>query len=167
MEVVVTRVIDGDTFDVWPHWDWGGQRGSRVRIADINAPELNTSGGYPAKLALEKVIGGRHVVLAEKTVDVYHRLIARVYLNHCNVKDLLRPSAATTHMASPYGDSRETLAQCLAGLTHRSSLSQAVDEWLESSRRSQAVDEWLESSRRSKSQISQYLDQLALRARLH
>lgn len=29
----VTAVVDGDTFDVSPHWQWNDQTGNRVRAA--------------------------------------------------------------------------------------------------------------------------------------
>ena len=36
----VVAVVDGDTFDVFPQWQWNGQTGSRIRPAGYDAPEL-------------------------------------------------------------------------------------------------------------------------------
>ncbi len=49
MSFNVEKVIDGDTFDVTPNWKWGDKEGDRVRIANLDAPELNQPGGQAAK----------------------------------------------------------------------------------------------------------------------
>ena len=38
------NVVDGDTFDVTPSWLYQGTSGPRVRIANVNAPELRQPG---------------------------------------------------------------------------------------------------------------------------
>ena len=85
----VTHVIDGDTFEVSPFWKVNGGTDNRVRIADVNAPELGAPGGYAAKAALDRLIGGQSVVLYTKAIDVYGRLVAEVYLNGQDVSALL------------------------------------------------------------------------------
>ena len=59
----VTSIIDGDTFEVSPQWQWNGQTGTRVRPAGYNAPELHTHGGEVAKNKLSKLILGDQVDL--------------------------------------------------------------------------------------------------------
>jgi endonuclease YncB( thermonuclease family) len=51
-EFTVVSVIDGDTFDVSPSWQWNGQSGSRVRPTGYDAPELHALGGQAAKAKL-------------------------------------------------------------------------------------------------------------------
>jgi len=75
---VVTRVVDGDTFYV-------SGLTERVRLADVNAPELSTAEGQRAKAALEALLLGRRVCLdidyLYKT-DRYGRFVAVAYLDY-------------------------------------------------------------------------------------
>ena len=57
----VTSIIDGDTFEVSPQWQWNGQTGTRVRPAGYDAPELHAYGGQVAKDKLSKLILGEQV----------------------------------------------------------------------------------------------------------
>jgi len=59
----VTAIIDGDTFEVSPQWEWNGQTGTRVRPTGYNAPEMNAYGGQSAKDRLSRLINGRQVDL--------------------------------------------------------------------------------------------------------
>ena len=74
--VQVTRVIDGDSFEV---------SGDEVRIADASAPEWNMPGGTEATNALYNLISGEIVYLdtdQKSGRDRYGRLIAVVYIKH-------------------------------------------------------------------------------------
>ena len=77
----VVNIVDGDTFDVDPGWrsSYGPGKGNRVRLHNVNAPELHRPGGLQAKERLQRLIGGKSVYLDEKAVDVYGRLVAVVY----------------------------------------------------------------------------------------
>lgn len=71
----VTRVIDGDTIDIR---DFG-----RVRLADINCPEIDRPGGIKAKAYTTKHLLGKKVYLDvdNKTgKDDYNRSVCLVYL---------------------------------------------------------------------------------------
>jgi len=71
----VYRVVDGDTFDAFPI--------GRVRLADINAPELGTPEGEVAKQALYNLIYGKTVHLDVDdiyVIDKYNRVIAVTYV---------------------------------------------------------------------------------------
>jgi len=75
---VVTRIVDGDTFYV-------SGLPERVRLADINAPELSTAEGQRAKAALEALLLGRWVCLDMDDLyktDRYGRFIAVAYLDY-------------------------------------------------------------------------------------
>ena len=95
MPFLVTSVIDGDTFDVKPCWrvkyKTGNRRtGNRVRIANVDAPELGTCGGRTAKKALEELIDGKTVHLKPKAVDKYDRLVAEVSHNGVDIALFLK-----------------------------------------------------------------------------
>ena len=73
----VYRVIDGDTFDAFPS--------GRVRLADINAPELNEAGGQEAKNALTNLVLNKKVYLDVDdlyVMDRYNRLICVVFIDY-------------------------------------------------------------------------------------
>ena len=76
----VTRVIDGDTFVISPGWMVGDKKGAHVRIAGLNAPELNESGGNVAYQKLQGLIEGQQVELYTRAIDTYGRLVASVHL---------------------------------------------------------------------------------------
>ena len=70
----VYRVVDGDTYDAFPI--------GRVRLADINAPELDTPEGEAAKQALYNLIYGKTAYLDVDdiyVIDKYNRVIAVTY----------------------------------------------------------------------------------------
>jgi len=76
MAFLVTKVIDGDTFEVSPNWKWQGRSGNRVRVAGINAPELHEPGGPASRDRLAMEILGRKVELFAQAIDKYNRLVA-------------------------------------------------------------------------------------------
>jgi micrococcal nuclease len=89
---VVVRVVDGDTFRARITCVSGAfinrvNIGTeyRVRLADINAPELGTVEGERARSALESLIQGRTVMLDVDDADVfdkYGRIIAVAYIDY-------------------------------------------------------------------------------------
>jgi endonuclease YncB( thermonuclease family) len=71
----VTYVIDGDTFDC--------ESVGRVRLDDINAPELDQTGGQEAKNALRELVLYKRVYLDIDDLeprDKYGRVVAVVYV---------------------------------------------------------------------------------------
>jgi len=74
---VVKRVVDGDTFDAFPV--------GRVRLADIDAPELGTAEGDASRIALERLILGKTVYLDVDdlyVIDRYNRVVAIAYIRY-------------------------------------------------------------------------------------
>jgi micrococcal nuclease len=71
----VTRVIDGDTFIT--------NKGDRVRLIGVDAPELPTLEGIKSKMYLDKSIDDKVVILKEDEIsnnkDKYGRLLRYVY----------------------------------------------------------------------------------------
>jgi endonuclease YncB( thermonuclease family) len=86
----VTRVIDGDTFDVSPGWTWNGNSGSRVRPAGYDAPEAWSSGGAAATERLSGLILGKMVELGTGHCVDRGRLVCDVYVNGKNLKEYFR-----------------------------------------------------------------------------
>ncbi len=52
---LVPAVVDGDTFDVSPRWQWNGQTGDRVWGTRDDAPELHEPGWQAVKTKLERL----------------------------------------------------------------------------------------------------------------
>lgn len=79
----VLRVVDGDTFDmelteVAEDNEYEYDDEERVRIANINAPELNTVAGQAAKKLLQRRIGGKEVEVEVHARDDFGRFVGKV-----------------------------------------------------------------------------------------
>lgn len=83
----VINVIDGDTFDVSPDWQWNSQTGSRVRPTGYDAPELFTSRGKAAKEKLERITLGNTVQLGNAYRIDRGRLVCDVFIQGNNLAD--------------------------------------------------------------------------------
>ncbi len=68
---VVTKVIDGDTFET-------NIRKKPVRLANVDTPEKRQPGYQQAKKALEDEILGQTVSVDTVARDVYGRAVAKV-----------------------------------------------------------------------------------------
>jgi len=66
----VVSIIDGDTFKL--------ENNQTVRLASIDAPEINYCYGPQAKSALSKLLLNQRVILLEPYSDQYHRVMAVV-----------------------------------------------------------------------------------------
>jgi len=72
---VVTKVVDGDTFDV--------EGFGRVRLADVDSPEMDTPGGKAAKFFAETMLLGETVQLDVDDLggkDRYGRWVCVAYV---------------------------------------------------------------------------------------
>lgn len=85
----VTQVIDGDTFDISPGWRWRNQEGSRIRIANYDAPELHAPGGSAAKSGLERLILRQTVSIGDGYTVDRGRLVCDVFVNGSSLRDSL------------------------------------------------------------------------------
>ena len=77
----VRRVIDGDTFIT--------NKGDRVRLIGIDAPELPSLRGIESKMYLHELVDNKVVILERDGIsdnkDKYGRLLRYVYLNKKDV----------------------------------------------------------------------------------
>ena len=74
----VTRVIDGDTVVLRTTEVRGQASGVRVRLAEIDAPEMKTEHGPKAKAALAAMIEGKTVVVTWTKRGRYRRRVSRM-----------------------------------------------------------------------------------------
>lgn len=78
----VKRVIDGDTFEL--------RSGERVRIAGLNAPELDERGGQTAKRRLQtKIPRGTEVGLSKPLTRSYGRVVRKVTVDRKDITKLV------------------------------------------------------------------------------
>ena len=80
---VVTKVIDGDTFET-------NIRKIPVRLANVDTPEKRQAGYQQAKKALEKEILGKTVSVDTVARDVYGRAVAKVKLGNTSINKKMK-----------------------------------------------------------------------------
>ena len=101
----VFKIIDGDTFHCMAN---GGV--VKVRMADIDAPEIKQQYGLVAKYALQNKIAGRTVFLVNPKKDRYKRFVATVFVNGENVnRQMVENGYAVAYgKNSPYKHAEQT-----------------------------------------------------------
>jgi micrococcal nuclease len=77
-----TRVSDGDT--LWVRQD-NSQSTRKLRLLDMDAPELCQSGGVASREALRQWVQGRRLRVTVKFQDIYGRDLAQVHADGQNV----------------------------------------------------------------------------------
>ena len=87
MSFRVTKIVDGDTFEVSPNWKWNGQEGNVVRANGYDTPEEGSVGYEAAKEKLRRLIFGKDVELKNPIKITYGRLLCDVYYNGKNLAD--------------------------------------------------------------------------------
>ena len=80
LSTLQVRAIDGDTIRV------GGER---IRLRGIDTPEMSEPAGPAAKQRLEELLRNGPIRIEPHGRDVYHRLIADVFVNGQNVAETL------------------------------------------------------------------------------
>lgn len=82
-QAVIRKVVDGDTFDVELDLGLEVRHRTRLRLAEINAPELSTPAGQELKLRLEMMFADDPVVVVRTVKDrkeKYGRYLAKITL---------------------------------------------------------------------------------------
>ena len=103
-KVTVVSIHDGDTFHLAVDLGFNVTYDYRFRLARCNAPELPTSAGIAAQVALSKLMPvGTHVALVSSKPDDYGRWIADLTLaDGTNVSDwMLANGHAVPWQAKP------------------------------------------------------------------
>jgi endonuclease YncB( thermonuclease family) len=78
MKRKVIRIIDGDTFEVAPGWEWEGLTGSVVRPVGYDTPEWGEPGYREARDKLKRLILNKEVELKDPIKLSYERLLCYV-----------------------------------------------------------------------------------------
>jgi hypothetical protein len=81
LSTLQVRAVDGDTIRI------GGER---IRLRGIDTPEMKEPAGPAAKQRLEELLRSGSLRIVPQGRDVYHRLVADVFVNGQNVADILR-----------------------------------------------------------------------------
>ncbi len=78
-DAIVERVIDADTIDV--HIDLGFDiwHSVRLRLANIDAPEVHTPEGKAAKIFVKDALEGESVTITTYKTDKYGRYLAEIF----------------------------------------------------------------------------------------
>lgn len=94
---IVTKVIDGDTFDLLIDLGFNVFVQERIRLARVDAPELKTQEGKDLKAELAYLIN-QPVTINTKSKDRYGRYIAELFYKNNNLSDqILRENKAITY----------------------------------------------------------------------
>ena len=80
LSTLQVRAVDGDTIRV------GGER---IRLRGIDTPEMSEFDGPAAKRRLEELLRNGPIRIVPHGRDVYHRLLADVFVNDQNVAETL------------------------------------------------------------------------------
>jgi endonuclease YncB( thermonuclease family) len=87
MGFTVIKVIDGDTFEVSPHWNWSNQTGRGVIAMGYNAPKQNEPGYQSAKDKITDLILNKEIELTRPVKLTCGMLLCVVEYNGTNLAD--------------------------------------------------------------------------------
>lgn len=76
----VTKVIDGDTIEVRQE-----KRNYKVRLSEIDAPEINQKFGTESKNYLASLVLNEEIELIYITEDRYGRIVAKIYKDNKDI----------------------------------------------------------------------------------
>ena len=76
----VTKVIDGDTIEVRQE-----KRNYKVRLSEIDAPEINQKFGTESKNYLASLVLNEEIELIYITEDSYGRIVAKIYKDNKDI----------------------------------------------------------------------------------
>lgn len=76
----VTRVIDGDTFEILIELGFGVTQKFHVRLDGIDTPEVSTEKGRMAREYVRNLVENKHVVVIDQGSEKYGRARASIEL---------------------------------------------------------------------------------------
>ena len=80
----VVRVIDGDTVELKVE-----SLLQRIRLSEIDAPEINQFWGFESREALETKLLGKSVRVVVSDVDRYGRTIGTIFIGEVSINELM------------------------------------------------------------------------------
>lgn len=87
-EFTVSKIIDGDTFEVEQGWKWHDKQGDTIRPTGYDTPERRKPSYQEAKQKLSDLILNKKVDIKNyRTVDKWGRLVADVFYQDKNLAD--------------------------------------------------------------------------------
>lgn len=98
----VVGIIDGDTIVL--------EGKVRLRLRNIDAPELQYCLGTEAKDLLEKLVGNKTIIFKEKIIDSLGRAMALVYVNNVLVNESMLKSGLARYHNDPSSVAKELKA---------------------------------------------------------
>ena len=101
----VEEVLDGDSFVI--------PLDQTIRLANIDAPELEFCYGQEAKEGLGKLILGKNVKIEKTGRDVFNRLIAFVYLNDQLINETIIENGWAKYASGGIKGKNETIIELL------------------------------------------------------
>jgi len=102
----VVHIIDGDTVVCLT----AQQKNLRIRLANIDAPELGQAYGQRAKQYLSSLVGGKYVRVTIRAKDKYKRFIGILYRQNKEI-NLAMVSAGLSWVYRPYRQVKKTYQQ--------------------------------------------------------
>ena len=90
---MVTEVVDGDTLQL--------ANGQRIRLGNLEAPELENCGGQEAKKKLKELVEGKSVRSEFVDVDRFRRSIGLVYIGNVLVNEVMLKEGLARYDGSP------------------------------------------------------------------
>lgn len=106
---MVAKVIDGDTFDL--------KNGTRVRLLDVESPEIGLCGSQEAKQRLEELVLGKFVTVKELTFEEFNRHNGLVYQGNQLINEIMikegwgrlhyNPSSQKDKLKAAYKEAQE------------------------------------------------------------
>jgi micrococcal nuclease len=108
---VVTSVHDGDTITV---------AGESIRLASIDAPELDQAYGHSSRAHLAAMLLGQTVIVTYAKTDLYDRVLGTVFKSDCTQVNLSQVRAGAAWYYEAYKceiDIRQRLAYAAAQTT--------------------------------------------------
>lgn len=87
MTFKVTKIIDGDTFEVSPEWKWDNKTGNIVRPTGFDTPELGNPFSKRTSQQLSNLILNKQVEWKNAKTISYGRLVCDVFVDGKNLAD--------------------------------------------------------------------------------
>ena len=87
MSFRVTKIIDGNTFEVSPPWKWNEATGTIIRANGYNTPEQGQPGYESALNKLKDLIFNKEVELKNPIRITSERLFCDVFFENTNLKE--------------------------------------------------------------------------------